>query len=73
MVREIEAKRQALTEACQRFGVGRLYVFGSSLRDDFRPGDSDINLLVEFAPLETHALVDAYFGLLDELQLLYAA
>jgi predicted nucleotidyltransferase len=45
-----------------------LYVFGSSLRDDYRPEDSDIDLLVEFLPDESYALVDNYFGLLDELR-----
>jgi hypothetical protein len=48
--------------------VTRLYVFGSSLREDFRPGESDVDLLVEFEPDESYALVDAYFGLLDELR-----
>jgi predicted nucleotidyltransferase len=32
------------------------------------PGGSDIDLLVEFGPDESYALVDAYFGLLDELR-----
>jgi len=68
MIRELEQSRQAVAEACERFGVIRLYVFGSSLRDDFQPGDSDIDLLVEFRPDETYALVDAYFGLLEELR-----
>ncbi len=67
-VRQLEQNREAVIGACERFGVRRLYVFGSSLRDDFRPGDSDIDLLVEFAPDESYALVDAYFGLLDELR-----
>ena len=53
---------------CRRFGVQRLDVFGSALRDDFRPGESDIDFLVEFAPMEPHALADAYFGLLDGLR-----
>lgn len=34
---------------CRRYQVRELAVFGSYLRDDFRP-DSDIDLLVEFAP-----------------------
>jgi predicted nucleotidyltransferase len=71
MVRELEMNKQAVVQACQRFGVARMYVFGSSLRDDFRPGESDIDLLVEFTPLESYALVDAYFGLLDELRTLF--
>lgn len=68
MIRELEENLQAVNEACRRFGVVRLYVFGSSLRDDFRLGTSDIDLLVEFPPDESYALVDAYFGLLDELR-----
>jgi predicted nucleotidyltransferase len=70
MIRPLEQKLPAVVEACQRFGVARLYVFGSSLRDDFRPGESDIDLLVEFPPDESYARVDAYFGLLDELRAL---
>lgn len=68
MVRELEENRQGVIHACQRYRVVRLYVFGSSLRDDYRPGESDIDLLVEFQPDESYALVDAYFGLLEELR-----
>lgn len=35
-----------------RHGVSRLLVFGSILRDDFRP-DSDVDVLVEFLPGRT--------------------
>jgi len=68
MVHELEEKRQAVVQACRRFGVARMYVFGSALRDDFRPGDSDVDLLVEFEPMNPHDLVDAYFDLLNELR-----
>ena len=68
MVRVLYDKQQAVSELCARFGVIRLDVFGSALRDDFRPGESDVDLLVEFAPMEPHDLADAYFGLLDELR-----
>ncbi len=68
MVHILEDRRQAITRACRRHHVARMYVFGSALRDDFRPGESDIDLLVEFDPLSPHDLVDAYFGLLDELR-----
>lgn len=37
-------------------------------RDDFRPGESDIDLLVEFAPLEPYEKARAYFGLWAELR-----
>src|SRR5690349_877550 len=42
---------------CERHGVRRLSIFGSALRDDFRP-DSDVDVLVEFAPGETPSLLD---------------
>ena len=68
MVRVLEDKQQAIAQACQCYGVSRMHVFGSALRDDFRPDDSDIDLLVEFVPMNPHKLVDAYFNLLDELR-----
>jgi predicted nucleotidyltransferase len=68
MVRVLHDKRQLIAQACQRFGVSWMNVFGSALRDDFRPGDSDIDLLVEFSPMSSYQLVDACFGLLDELR-----
>ncbi len=73
MVAVLENKQQLIFEACRRFGVVRLDVFGSALRDDFQPGQSDIDLLVEFGPLHPHRLVDAYFGLLDELRVILGA
>jgi predicted nucleotidyltransferase len=68
MVHVLQNKHQAIAKLCARFGVVRLDVFGSTLRDDFRPGESDLDLLVEFDPMEPFALADAYFGLLDELR-----
>ena len=47
MVDLLSDRRQAIAELCRRFGVRRLDVFGSALRDDFRPGDSDINRVVQ--------------------------
>jgi uncharacterized protein len=64
----LEANRAAIATVCERHGVRRLEVFGSALRDDFRPGQSDVDLLVELAPMAPYARVDAYFGLLDDLR-----
>lgn len=66
----LEDKRQAIAETCVRHGVVRLDAFGSALRDDFRPDESDLDLLVEFGPMEPYARVDAYFGMLEELRAL---
>jgi predicted nucleotidyltransferase len=68
MFEPLQSKHEAIVAACGRHSVVRLDVFGSVLRDDYIPGQSDVDLLVEFEPLESYALVDAYFGLLDELR-----
>lgn len=48
---------QSLRDFCQRWQVQELWVFGSILRDDFRP-DSDIDLLVSFKPGAGWTLID---------------
>jgi predicted nucleotidyltransferase len=45
----IEVPRQLISDFCRRHHIRRLALFGSVLRDDFRP-DSDIDVLVEFEP-----------------------
>ena len=47
---------EPLREFCQRNHIRCLAVFGSALRNDFRP-DSDIDLLVEFEPEHTPSLL----------------
>ena len=41
--------QERLEEFCRRHHIAKLSLFGSVLRDDFRP-DSDIDVLVEFEP-----------------------
>ena len=48
--------------------MARLDVFGSALRDDFRPGESDLNPLIEFGPMQGYQKAIAYFDRLDDLQ-----
>lgn len=45
----IQVAEGALREFCRRNHIRRLAVFGSALREDFRP-DSDVDVLVEFDP-----------------------
>ena len=68
MMEMLESKLDAIAEACERHGVIRLDAFGSALRDEFRPGRSDVDLLVELDSMEPYARVDAYFGLLEDLR-----
>lgn len=49
MASRIQMPREALAAFCRKHGVRRLALFGSVLRDDFRP-DSDVDVLVEFEP-----------------------
>jgi len=44
---QIDFSREELEAICRRRAVKRLALFGSVLRDDFRP-DSDVDVLVEF-------------------------
>ena len=71
MLEVLLEKRDRIVAACVRHNVSRLDVFGSALRDDFRPGESDIDFLVEFAPMDPYARADAYFDLLDDLRGLF--
>ena len=49
--------------------VRRLELFGSAATGDgFRDGESDLDFLVEFLPLEPGTHADAYFGLLAALE-----
>ena len=45
----VHIHKDALADFCRRHGVRRLSLFGSILRDDFRP-ESDLDILVEFHP-----------------------
>ena len=56
--------REEIAEFSRRHHVLRLALFGSVLRDDFRP-DSDVDVLVEFEPGHVPGL--AFFAMQDEL------
>ena len=45
----LEISRDKIAEFCRRWKITEFALFGSVLRDDFRP-DSDIDVLVTFAP-----------------------
>ncbi|MFO7917509.1 MAG: nucleotidyltransferase family protein [Anaerolineae bacterium] len=45
----LDVSPERIAAFCRRHRIQSLGVFGSVLRDDFRP-DSDVDLLVEFAP-----------------------
>ena len=49
MATHITINRESLECFCREHGIRRVALFGSVLRDDFRP-DSDVDVLVEFEP-----------------------
>ena len=60
-------------QLCRDFHVKRLDAFGSAAgQERFDPEKSDIDLLVEFEPMDPVHHAKAYFGLLAALQDLFA-
>jgi predicted nucleotidyltransferase len=55
--KNIDMPADKVAEFCKRNGIRKLSLFGSALRDDFRP-DSDVDLLVEFRAGTAPSLLD---------------
>jgi uncharacterized protein len=55
MTSHLQIPQDKIADFCQRHRVRELALFGSVLREDFRP-DSDVDVLVEFEP-------EAHYGL----------
>jgi predicted nucleotidyltransferase len=49
MSARIHIDREQIAAFCRKHHIRKLSLFGSVLRDDFRP-DSDVDVLVEFEP-----------------------
>ena len=58
--------KDLVTDYCRRWKISELALFGSVLREDFRP-DSDIDVLVTFAPDAEWSLFD-HVDMEDELE-----
>jgi predicted nucleotidyltransferase len=63
---EIPIPTERLDEFCRRWKIAELRVFGSALREDFRP-DSDLDLAVRFAPEADPSLLDHVNAMEEEL------
>jgi predicted nucleotidyltransferase len=61
---KVDLPKEKIADFCRRHHIRKLAVFGSALREDFRP-DSDLDVLVEFDPGHTPGL--AFFGMEQEL------
>ena len=60
--------RQALADFCRARRIRKLSLFGSVLRDDFRPGESDFDVLAEFEPGAIRGIGLDYFSYGPDLE-----
>lgn len=68
-MKHLSVDQDALAALCHRWKIGELAVFGSVLRPDFG-ADSDIDLLIRFAPDAPWDLFDLV-NLREELESLF--
>jgi hypothetical protein len=69
VVKNIEIPIDKIADFCQRWKIIEFAFFGSVLRDDFRP-DSDIDVLVKFAPDARWTLFN-HVDMQDELEAIF--
>lgn len=65
----IRLPKDEIADFCHRWKISELSLFGSVLRDDFGP-DSDIDVLVTFAPEASWSLLD-HVTMQDELEMIF--
>jgi uncharacterized protein len=66
---KIKVSKAKIADFCKRWNVSELAIFGSALRADFRP-DSDVDVLVSFAPEAKVSLFDMVH-MQDELKQIF--
>ena len=64
----IQNNLTVIRELCVKHNVERLYLFGSALSDDFKPGESDIDFAAEYKKMTPGDCAKSYFGLLRGLK-----
>jgi predicted nucleotidyltransferase len=57
MIQQLNFSKAQLDDFCQRWKIARMALFGSVLREDFRP-DSDVDVLVSFSNEAHYTLLD---------------
>ena len=58
---KLELPLEQIADFCRRWGIARLEIFGSALRDDFRP-ESDVDFVASYVP-------EAHWSLLDRVHM----
>src|SRR5436190_14647324 len=63
----LEKHIRDINKLCSMYGVKQLYAFGSVLTENFN-NDSDIDLIVDFDPIDVAQYADNYFDFKFSLQ-----
>ncbi len=63
----LETYKLPIFKLCERHKVKSLYAFGSILTDNFN-SESDVDLMVDFSPIEVEDYADNYFDFKFSLQ-----
>jgi excisionase family DNA binding protein len=66
---KVPLDKEKIRDFCTRWHITEFALFGSVVRDDFRP-DSDIDILVSFAPDAAISLI-SYMQMMRELEALF--
>ncbi len=72
MIQLLLDKRDLIEALCRKYHVATLEVFGSAAGGNFDPETSDLDFLVEFQRVDVMNAADQYFGLLEDLETLFA-
>ena len=63
----IDIHKEQIFELCEKHNVKELYLFGSILTDKFNDS-SDIDMLIQFNPIELMKYFDNYMDLKEKLE-----
>jgi uncharacterized protein len=67
----IQNNLPAIVELCNKFGVSRLYAFGSVLRENYSPEKSDVDLLIELENMPALERGENILNFWDEVEKLF--
>lgn len=65
-------KMDEIKESCAETNVAKIGLFGSVLRADFDPENSDLDFVVEFLDPDAPGISDRYLKLAESLEMIFA-
>lgn len=71
MISDVNDRTAELSEICKLHHVARLDLYGKAVTADSLTENDSLNFLVDFKPSARGAYADAYFGLLESLEMLF--